>query len=131
MSSICFFNNAINEQNEYNHFRINLLINDLNNLDVNNKEPLKIDLEGNAGNSLKVDDLITKLPILNKLLPSTLGDNKNMWQVYEIGTYYDMPNIEFNIWTKNKVSKKEMNLVKKTRFHSIYQKNNYVLIVVK
>lgn len=125
------YGNAITEQNEYNHFRINLLLNDLNNLDVNNDEILKVDLEGSAGNSKKVDYLITKIPILERLLPSTLGDNKNMWQVYEIGTYYDMPNIEFNIWTKNKVSKKEMNLVKKTRFHSIYQKNNYVLIVVK
>lgn len=130
LTTSLIFGNAINEQNEYNHFRINLLINDLNNLDVNNKEPLKIDLEGNAGNSLKVDDLITKLPILNKLLPSTLGDNKVLWQVYEIGTYYDIPNVEFNIWTKNKISKKDMKLVKKTRYHSIYQKDNYVLIKI-
>ncbi len=130
LTTSLIFGNAINEQNEYNHFRINLLINDLNNLDVNNQETLKIDLEGNAGNSLKVNDLITKLPILNKLLPPTLGDNKVLWQVYEIGTYYDIPNVEFNIWTKNKISKNDMKLVKKTRYHSIYQKDNYVLIKV-
>ena len=130
LTTSLIFGNAIDEQNEYNHFRINLLMTDLNNLDVDNKETLKVDLEGNVGNSQKVDALVTKLPILNRLLPLTLGDNKLLWQVYEIGTYYDIPNVEFNIWSKNKVSKKDMKLVKKTRYHSIYQKDNYVLIRV-
>lgn len=130
LTTSLIFGNAANEQNEYNHFRINLLLNDLNGLDVDNNQRLKIDLEGNVGNSQKVDALITKLPILDRLLPSTLGDNEFMWQVYEIGTYYDIPNIDFNIWTKNKTPKENMKLVKMTRYHSIYQKDNYVLIEV-
>ena len=42
-----------------------------------------------------------------------------------------MPNIEFNIDKKNDVSRKEMKLVKRTRYHDIYQKDKYILIILK
>ena len=128
LTTSLIFGNACNEQFEYNHFRMELLINDLNTLDVDNDEALKVDLKGTVGKSGKVEDLIVKLPVLKKLLPLTLGDNKLLWQVYEIAKYYDIPNIDFNVWTKNKISEKDMDLVRKTRYHSIYQKDNYVLI---
>lgn len=122
------FGNACFEQSKYNELRLTLLINDINNLDVKNEEVLKIDLEGTVGRSTKIDGLVDKLPVFNKLLPPTLGANNYIWQIYEIATYYDIPNVEFNMLTKNEVSEKEMTLVKETRYHSIYQKDNYVLI---
>lgn len=128
LTTSLIFGNACYEQFEYNHFRMTMLISDLNTLDVDNDETLKVDLEGTVGKSGKVEDLTVKLPVLKKLLPKTLGDNKKLWQVYEIATYYDVPNVEFNIWTKNKISEDDMSLVKKTRYHSIYQKDNYVLV---
>ena len=115
----------------------NVFINNLNtkepgnNLDIKNEKILKIDIEGTVGRSKKIDGIVDKLPVFNKLLPTTLGDNNYILQVYEIATYYDIPNVEFNTLTKNKISDKEMELVKETRYHSIYQKDNYVLVKLK
>lgn len=125
------FGNACFEQFKYNQLRLTLLINDINNLDIKNEKILKIDIEGTVGRSKKIDGIVDKLPVFNKLLPTTLGDNNSILQVYEIATYYDIPNVEFNTLTKNKISDKEMELVKETRYHSIYQKDNYVLVKLK
>ena len=141
VSSICLayaffttsliFGNACFEQFKYNQLRLTLLINDINNLDIKNEKILKIDIEGTVGRSKKIDGIVDKLPVFNKLLPTTLGDNNSILQVYEIATYYDIPNVEFNTLTKNKISDKEMEFVKETRYHSIYQKDNYVLVKLK
>ena len=128
LTTFLIFGNACSEQYKYNQLRLTLLINDINNLDVKNEETLKIDIEGTIGRSNKIDGIVNKLPVFNKLLPPTLGDNSYIWQVYEIATYYDIPNVEFNTLTKNEISDNEMKLVKETRYHSIYQKDNYVLI---
>ena len=128
LTTFLIFGNACSEQYKYNQLRLTLLINDINNLDVKNEETLKIDIEGTIGKSNKIDGIVNKLPVFNKLLPPTLGDNSYIWQVYEIAKYYDIPNVEFNTLTKNEISDNEMKLVKETRYHSIYQKDNYVLI---
>ena len=122
------FGNACLEQYKYNQLRLTLLINDINNLDVKNEETLKIDIEGTIGRSNKIDGIVNKYPVFNKLLTPTLGDNNYIWEVYEIATYYDIPNVEFNVATKNEISYEEMELVKETRYHSIYQKDNYILV---
>ena len=128
LTTFLIFGNACSEQYKYNQLRLTLLIDDINNLDVKSEETLKIDIEGTIGRSNKIDGIVNKLPVFNKLLPPTLGDNSYIWQVYEIATYYDIPNVEFNTLTKNEISDNEMKLVKETRYHSIYQKDNYVLI---
>ena len=124
------YGNLANIQEKYSDFRTEVLLNDLNEFQPNN-EILKIDLSGTIGQPLAVQRVTKEIPILNRLLPVSLGDNSVRFNVYKIATFYNVPNIEFNIDKKNDVSRKEMKLVKRTRYHDIYQKDKYILIILK
>ncbi len=123
------YGNALAEQKRYTDFRVQLVINDLNNLEIMDNGLLKlIQLEGNIGKSPIIDNMPKDYKMINRLVPTTFGGDWS-WNIQYFYSYFKIPNIYID-YSKDL---KEMNLplLKDTMYHQIFGDSNNILIVLK
>lgn len=122
------YGNALAEQKRYTDFRIQTLINDMNNCgSFNGEETKKVVIKGNIGNSPVINSINKKYKILNKLVPSNLGEVW-FWDQYYFFKYFKLKNI---VRSGAELDKDAMKLISDTMYQSIYCKEEFVLIVLK
>ncbi len=122
------YGNALAEQKHYADYRATLLMNDLNTLNTPENQTLEVAINGTIGFSTPIDGLIPKYPVLNSLVQPLLSDNSWFWGSYYMFSHYRMPGI---IESRSKFDPTDLKLVKETRLHNIYQKDNRVLVELK
>ncbi len=130
--SWCFFvftfqyGNALSEQKRYTDFRIHLVIEDLNELDIMNTNEIKsLKLVGSIGKSPVLRNLPQDYQMLNKLVPDTFG-GEWIWSESYFYHYFDLKNI-------NPVDDMSENypILKNTMYHTIKGDKNHILIELK
>lgn len=136
--SWCFFvfsftyGNALAEQKRYTDFRINLLINDLNDIKPQ-QGLLEMQLDGNIGKAPTITKrLEQRYPIVKRLVPSTLGGGGWVWNEYYLYNYFALPGIKQHIDTK-KEDFKNFNLpvFVNSRYHDIKTEGKHILVTFK
>lgn len=139
----CFFvfaftyGNALAAQKNYTDFRIQLVIEDLNELEIMNTEEIKkIQLIGNIGKAPVIRNMPQNYQMLNRLIPDTFGGGW-MWREAYFYNYFDLRNIEqIAEWTNgwdpsSEAMNQELPVVKDTMYHRISSDGTYVLIELK
>ena len=135
--SWCFFvfsfayGNALAEQKRYTDFRINLLINDLN--DVKPESVMEMQLDGNIGKAPTITNRLEKrYPIIKRIIPSTLGGGGWVWNEYYLYHYFKLPDIKQHIDTKKEDFRKyNLPLVVNSRYHDIKADDKHILVKFK
>ena len=122
------YGNALAEQKHYADYRATLLMEDLNDLKAGENQNLEVAINGTIGFSTPVANLTSKYPVLYNLVQPLLRDNSWFWGSYYMFSHYGMPGI---IESTTKYDKDSLILVKETRLHDIYQKDNKVLVELK
>jgi len=117
------YGNALAEQKRYLDFRVQLLVSDMNELEVfNNAEKKDIYFTGNKWCfSPAIKNSVSEYEILKILI------NEGTWFSDYTLNYFDIKNINKYV----KLDRNNMTLTKETMYHSIYTKNNDILIVLK
>ena len=87
------YGNALAVQNEYTNFRIQMVIDDLNSINLFNSYDVKnVQIAGNIGKSPILNNMPQNYQILNRLVPTTFGSDW-MWNNYKFYNYYGLKNI--------------------------------------
>ena len=119
------YGNALAEQKRYTDFRVQLLISDLNRL-TSGKEPVAI--LGNAGKSPIVKRMIKKRPILNRLVPSTLGEG--YWNQIYLFNYFGIKNKPWNIEGKE-LKKIKLSTLMVSQYHTIKSDGKHIAVFLE
>ena len=123
------YGNALYEQKRYTEYRMNLVVNDLNELEVAKTNTLKnVAISGNIGYSPVIQNMPEDYQMLKRLVPLTFG-GENVWYVANFFYYKDLPNLQEVLIDENFPN--DLLLVKETMFHSIYANDEYIKIVLK
>lgn len=127
----CFFSfsftygNALKEQEDYENFRYEALINDLNDLDIMmTSERKKVQVDGSMGYSPVVRHMSKDYKMLRRLVPKEF---QQWWRFYH---YYALKNVRKN-WPKTSgvdFKNDDLPLLKDTMYHTIYGEGNCVLV---
>lgn len=129
----CFFvfalthGNALAQEQDYTDYRVQLIINDLNELDVmNTNETKKLHVEGTIGNAPVNRNMSEIYPILKRTIYNEFTEGA-LGQYY-ICNYINIPNV-----TPCDLKDMETNLpiLKDTMFHTIKGDCNNILITLK
>jgi len=123
------YGNALNYQREYTDFRMNLVIEDLNDMDLFlSDQPVTVQLSGSIGHAPIIENMPQNYQMLNRLVPQTFSGGDDLTQV-RFYAYYDLRNVV----TDPGVDLREKNLpvVKDTMYHTIHAGEDSVLIVLK
>ena len=87
------YGNALAEQERYTEFRIEMVINDLNDLEIfTSDNVVTVQLQGNIGDSPVLSNMPKTYAILDKLVPSTFG-NGWVWSEYYFYNYFKLKNV--------------------------------------
>lgn len=128
------YGNALSEQARYTDFRVQMVINDLNNLKVMNKDTEKyVQLSGDIGLSPIINAMAENYPVLKRLVPNTFGALGGWTEVYFF-EYFDFRDIkQYSCWNIDNSDLTEMNLpiVSDTMYHTIKAMDEYILIELK
>ena len=120
------YGNALYEQNRYTNYKITLIAQELNELNVDEKIDLYFD--GNIGFSPNLKNLRKKNSLIEELVPVLLGESKYIWRRAYFFNYFGFNNINA---LSVKPDKSKMQLYKHKRYYDIYKKDNVVLIELK
>lgn len=129
------YGNALSEQKRYTDFRVQLLYNDLNKLDIScdiNKIK-KVELDGNIKKSPILKNMEKHNHIITRLVPDTLGGGWT-WSEYYFFYYFNFKGIERNfVKASNYQDLKKLNLpiVVDSQYHTIRANDEYILITLK
>lgn len=128
------YGNALSEQKRYTEFRIQLVIQDLNNIDsFANSEIKQVQLNGDIGLSPVIKNQPQNYQILNRLIPSTFGGNGWIWQQKYFYSYFSLKNVNpIYSWNED-VDLTTLNLpiIKDSMYHTIKGDNENFLIELK
>lgn len=81
------YGNALHEQNEYTDFRIESVLDDIKNMEIQN--PAKVYIVGTIGHSPVIEHMPARCGIIRRLVPVAFREN-NMWGMYKINEYYKL-----------------------------------------
>lgn len=125
------YGNALAEQKRYESFRIQLILNDVNQIPAVQKE--KITIIGKPVFSPSIKKWGEKYPLLIREIRPQLG-NTYWWLKFYFLYSYNLPNLEI-IQNKNLKSFKEklekLPIIFDHRYHSIYRDGEYIIINLK
>ena len=135
MLSWCFiifsltYGNALVEQEKYADFRIETVIQDLNNLEIFQLDSeKKIQITGTIGWAPIIRNKPQHYRILNRLVPITFQE-KSFWGDYKLLHYYGVENLVRD--TSIDLTVLDLPKVRDTMYHNIYADKNNVLIELK
>lgn len=123
------YGNALAEQYRYTNFRINLVIEDMNDMEIFTSEDIKtVQISGNIGKSPVIRQQNQSYQILNRLVPNTFGSGW-VWSEYYFYEYFSFINV-----TKDStidLTAYNLLIIKDTMYHTIRGNEKYVLIELK
>lgn len=123
------YGNALNVQKEYTEFRIQLVIQDLNRLDIlDTEETVTLRILGSIGQAPALDQYPRDGGILRRLIPETFSGGDDLTQ-YRFFCYYGLPNVQRG--TEENCTEQELPLLEDTLYHAIYGEGNQVLVELK
>lgn len=132
----CFFafsftyGNALGEQKRYTDFRVQMVINDLNDLSCMSTDQVKkVKIMGNIGRSPVFKNMPVDYAMLDRLVPDTFSDYG--WGEYYFFEYFDIRNIERANDESMESGENEWIVQKNTMYHEILTDGENVLIVLK
>lgn len=122
------YGNALSEQWRYTDFRVEAVIDDLNDLESFTVEGEKfVQLSGTIGKSPIFNNVPQDYQILNRLVPDTFGDGW-MWSKYYFFNYFGLENVfeasDVDLTTYN------LPILKSTKYHTIRGKDGYFLVEI-
>lgn len=123
------YGNALNAQKEYTDFRIQLVIQDLNEMEVfQSGESVTVQTTGAIGNAPILYNMPQDGTILTRLIPKTFGGKDDLGK-YGFYYYYGLKNVRWDMT----VDLRELDLpvIQDTMYHTILGEGNNVLIRLK
>jgi hypothetical protein len=125
------YGNALYVQKEYTEFRINQIIEDLNDLSIFcTREDKSIQISGSIGYSPIIDSMTQNYQILNRLIPIYLSESSQLG-LYRFYNYYDLKNVT---WISDSdsidLTTYDLPIIEEHMYHTIRGKDNYILIIV-
>lgn len=123
------YGNALAEQYRYTNFRVNAVIEDMNDLDIFNSEDMKtVQILGNIGKSPIIRQQPQSYQILNRLVPDTFGRGW-VWSEYYFYEYFDFKNTtsDYSI----DLTAYDLPIIRDTMYHTIRGNEGYILIELK
>lgn len=119
------YGNALSEQKRYMDFKAQTIINDLNSLEIfNNYEQNNILFLD--GNTFEISPVLLPMCSEYKILKNLI--NEGSWFPNYFINYFGLIK---SVRKYEKLNKEDMVLIKDTIYHSIYRKENKVLIILK
>ncbi len=133
------YGNALSEQKRYTDFRIQLVLQDLNDIDAfANSSTKNVRLDGNIGKSPVIENQPKNYQMLTRLVPSTFGGNEWMWNQKYFYSYFSLRNINPILGYEedkkdNPVDLRKLNLpiLKDSMYHTIRGDGENFLIELK
>ena len=123
------YGNALYSQSEYTNYRISMVIDDLNDLEIFNTEEIKtVQIPGSIGYSPVIRNMPQDYQMLNRLIPITFREEW-LWGAYGFVYYYDIKNIQTDQHID--LITLELPVLKDTMYHTIRGDNTHVLIELK
>lgn len=133
----CFFTfsflygNAYAEQKRYENFRIQMVIDDLNNLEMMNTDEIKkINVKGNIGKAPSIDNYPSGyLNMINFLITQSFSGNGKYAYMY-FANFFKLKNVEV-VGNRN-TDGIEFNYVKDTMYYQIWTNSkDYILLILE
>lgn len=130
----CFFTfaftygNALGEQKRYIDFRVQSVVNELNQLDIMNSGDMKnIVINGSIGSAPAIDTISKGYHnIITRLITQSFG-GEWVWNTYYFLNYFKLKNVQMN-----GVVEQELEMVKDTMYYTIESNNkDYIVITLK
>jgi hypothetical protein len=123
------YGNALYTQNEYTDFRINQVIEDLNDLEVfTTGEPVTVQIAGSIGYAPVIDNMPQNYQMLNRLIPKNFRESWK-WGQYKFYNYYELKNV---VWDRSiDLTTYDLPVIEEHMYHTIRGKDNYILIELK
>jgi len=123
------YGNALDVQDEYTKFRMNMVLQDLNELEVcNNGQTKVVQITGTIGQSPVLENMRQDYQILNKLVPMLFNGNW-MWGNYYFLNYYDIQ--DFEIDRTKRLEREGLPILKDTMYHKIQGNDSFIWIRLK
>lgn len=133
----CFFvfaftyGNALTEQQDYTNYRIEAVIDDLDEMGVFDSDEVKtFQITGSSGYAPSLYAKRQDYQILNRLVPVLFQDSDWEWGVFRFEYYYGIPGIQ---WNRGEENFEELNLPlqRDSIYHTIWADDTHVLIDLK
>ncbi len=131
----CFFvfsftyGNALNLQKEYTDFRIEAVIEDLNDLEVfQTGEDVTVQISGSIGKAPVIRNMPQNYQMLNRLVPETFSGADDLTQA-RFFYYYDLRNVR--IEASEDMRKLDLPVLEEHMYHTIRGEGNRILIELK
>ena len=123
------YGNALDLQKQYTEFRIQMVMEDLNDLDVfTGEEKVLLRLEGGIGESPIFENMPQDSNILDRLIPATFGGGDDLTE-YQFRNYYGLQSVSENGSIEE--CPPDMPVLKDGLFHTIRGEGNRILIELK
>lgn len=129
----CFFGfalthgNALAQEQTYIDYRVQLIVNDLNDLDVmQNDKAKKLHVEGYIGNAPVNENMAKTYPILKRTIYSPF--NEGALGEYYLCNYINLPNVEAG---SDEEMSSSLPVVKDTAFYTIKADEENIIITMK
>lgn len=122
------YGDALQAQKEYTNFRIQMVLDDLNGLELlQREEPVKLEVTGEIGRSPILENMPEDGNILNRLVPDTFSGNW-MWGQYQLQYYYKLN----TIWEEGTITDaSELPNVEEKLFHTLRYSDTCVQVELK
>lgn len=117
------YGNALDVQKEYTEFRIQLVIQDLNDLGLT-EAGMTLELAGNIGRAPVLGNMPQDYGILNRLIPDTFAGGDDLCQ-YRFFCYYGLP------MEMSTEEMQELPVLKDTLYHTIYGEGTRLRVLLK
>lgn len=127
----CTYGNALSEQKQYIDFRVQSVINSLNEMDVMLTDDIKqVRITGNAGYAPSIENMPTKYSNLITRISSQTFSGIWTWNQYYFDKYFKIKNIKLN--NDNTEIPTDLEVAKDTMYFRISTNNkDYILIDIK
>ncbi len=123
------YGNALSQQKAYTEFRIQLVMEDLNELPVFQEEQtVEVQLSGSIGRAPVIENMPQNYKMLQRLIPDTLAGGDDLTQ-YLFFDYYGLRHVEKAVDVD--LSQLDMPILADHMYHRIRGEGNQILIELK
>ncbi len=122
------YGNALEEQVRYRNFRMEMVLQELNDLSVlDSQEPTNIQVTGSIGFSPILENMPQFSGALGRMVTMTFQQDHSTWNDYAFYYYYGLENV-VTVWD---LEEKNLPLVHDGYYQTIYADENNILIHLK
>jgi hypothetical protein len=123
------YGNALSVQKEYTAFRIEQVIEDLNDLEVfTTEEPVTVQIAGSIGHAPSIENMPQNYQMLNRLIPVNFREFW-WWGQYGFYNYYKLKNV---VWDSSiDLNTYDLPVIEEHMYQTIRGRDNYILVELK